>query len=117
MLPKSILVIAGYILFYYLTFFGPPSFALSFLFALAMGYFAAQIGLSIQHDANHGTPIDLYVLMVLDIVHLSSYASLHFLNLLLHSGAYSNVHWLGYLMSTSLDFVGASRFVLCRFLV
>lgn len=79
MLPKSLLVIAGYLLFYYLTFFGPPSFALSFLFALAMGYFAAQIGLSIQHDANHG--------------------------------AYSDVHWLGYLMSTSLDFVGASSFM------
>lgn len=79
MLPKSILVIAGYMLFFYITFFGLQSFALSVLSALAMGYFAAQIGLSIQHDANHG--------------------------------AYSNVNWFGYLMSTSLDFLGASSFM------
>ncbi|KAH9301278.1 hypothetical protein KI387_012861, partial [Taxus chinensis] len=79
MLPKSLLVIAGYMLFYYLSFFGPQSVSLSVLFALAMGYFAAQIAMSIAHDANHG--------------------------------AYSNINWVGYLMSTSLDFLGASSFM------
>lgn len=44
-----------------------------------MGYFAAQICISITHDANHG--------------------------------AYSNVNWLGYLMGSVLDLVGASSFM------
>eukprot|EP00249_Psilotum_nudum_P001063 c13352_g1_i2 orf=239-1666(+) len=79
MFIKSIIVLAGYILCYYLTFFGLPSFWFSLLFAVATGFMAAEVGLSIQHDANHG--------------------------------AYSNIPKLGYLMSVSLDFIGASSFM------
>lgn len=78
MLPKSLLIIVGYMLFYHLTFFRPQCFALSFLFALAMGYFAAQICISITHDANHGAYSNMnwfgYLMgSVLDLVGASSF--------------------------------------------
>ena len=39
-----------------MTFFGFRSVGLSMLFAVGAGLMAAQVGASIQHDANHGTP-------------------------------------------------------------
>jgi fatty acid desaturase len=56
MLIKSFIIIFSYIFFYYMTFFGFRSTGLSMLFAVGAGLMAAQVGASIMHDANHGTP-------------------------------------------------------------
>lgn len=79
MFLKSFIIVAAYLLCYYLTFYWGQRFILSMPFAIATGFLAAQVGLSIQHDANHG--------------------------------AYSDRCWLGYIMSASLDCVGASSFM------
>eukprot|EP00850_Spirogloea_muscicola_P016783 SM000139S00100 [mRNA] locus=s139:106595:117233:+ [translate_table: standard] len=79
MFMKTFLICAGYILCYFATFFYFQNTLLMLSAALGMGVLAAEVGVSIQHDANHG--------------------------------AYSRWTNLGFLMSTSLDLVGASSFM------
>lgn len=55
MLIKSLIIICSYLLFYYMTFYGFKHFGLSLLSAIGAGLMAAEIGVSIQHDANHGS--------------------------------------------------------------
>jgi hypothetical protein len=54
MLLKSLIILGGYFTCYYFAFFWSSSFLLSLAFALGMGFFAAEVGVSIQHDGNHG---------------------------------------------------------------
>lgn len=54
MMIKSLVILVGYFACYYLAFFWSSSFFLSLAFALGMGFFAAEVGVSIQHDGNHG---------------------------------------------------------------
>ena len=54
MLLKSLIILGGYFTCYYLAFFWSSSFFLSLVFAMGMGFFAAEVGVSIQHDGNHG---------------------------------------------------------------
>ncbi|KAG0568065.1 hypothetical protein KC19_7G183900 [Ceratodon purpureus] len=54
MLLKSLIILGGYFACYYLAFFLSSSFLLSLVFAMGMGFFAAEVGVSIQHDGNHG---------------------------------------------------------------
>lgn len=79
MFVKSAVILATYLLSYYFTYYWAGSFVFSMLAAMATGFLIAEVGVSIQHDANHG--------------------------------AYANWKGLGYLMSASLDFVGASSFM------
>eukprot|EP00250_Pteridium_aquilinum_P004280 c14504_g1_i1 orf=313-1734(+) len=79
MFLKSLAILATYLLSYYLTFYWAGSFVISLMAAMATGFLAAEVGICIQHDANHG--------------------------------AYSDWRGLGYLMSASLDIVGASSFM------
>ncbi|KAH7301141.1 hypothetical protein KP509_23G014300 [Ceratopteris richardii] len=79
MFMKSILLLAIYMMSYLFTFYWGGSLVLSIFSTVLMGFMVAEIGICIQHDANHG--------------------------------AYSNCKALGYLMSTSLDLVGASSFM------
>eukprot|EP00850_Spirogloea_muscicola_P007825 SM000040S14837 [mRNA] locus=s40:583348:590425:- [translate_table: standard] len=79
MFIKTFLICAGYIMCYFATFFYFQNTLLMLSVALGMGVLAAEVGVSIQHDANHG--------------------------------AYSRWTNLGFLMSTSLDLVGASSFM------
>lgn len=78
MLIKSLIIIFGYLFSYYMTFFGFQSFGLSIFFAIAAGLMAAEIGLSIQHDANHGSYTKWswlgYIMSVtIDLVGVSSF--------------------------------------------
>lgn len=79
MFLKSFLILATYLLSYYFTFYWSGSFVFSMISAVITGFLAAEVGISIQHDANHG--------------------------------AYSDWQGLGYLMTASLDCVGASSFM------
>ncbi len=54
MILKSLVILVGYFACYYLAFFWSSSFILSLAFAMGMGFFAAEVGVSIQHDGNHG---------------------------------------------------------------
>ncbi|KAH7425715.1 hypothetical protein KP509_11G067500 [Ceratopteris richardii] len=54
MFIKSIFILTIYVLSYYVTFYWGRSFAVSLLAAMLTGFLAAEIGISIQHDANHG---------------------------------------------------------------
>lgn len=56
MLIKSALILAGVALTWYGAYFAfPGCLALSFLCAVGLGFFRAEVGMSIQHDANHGS--------------------------------------------------------------
>ncbi|CAK9190309.1 unnamed protein product [Sphagnum jensenii] len=54
MFMKSIIIILGYVLCYYCCFFSSSSFVASLFWAVGMGFFATEVGVSIQHDGNHG---------------------------------------------------------------
>ena len=54
MYVKTFVILAGLALCHYGSFFFTTSFAVSALFAALHGMFKAEIGVSIQHDANHG---------------------------------------------------------------
>lgn len=54
MFLKSVVILATYLLSYYFTFYWGGSFVLSMIAAMAMGFLAAEVGICIQHDANHG---------------------------------------------------------------
>lgn len=54
MLLKSLVIIGSYFLCYYMAFFWSTSLLLSLGFAIGMGFFAGEVGVSIQHDGNHG---------------------------------------------------------------
>ncbi|KAJ7531400.1 hypothetical protein O6H91_14G042400 [Diphasiastrum complanatum] len=78
MFIKSLLVIAGFVLCYYLTFFRLQSFAWSSISAIGMGFFIAEVGMSIQHDSNHGAysnwPLLGYIMGAsLDVIGASSF--------------------------------------------
>lgn len=60
MFIKSALILAGYVLCYYMSFFGSQRVLLSLLFAVGMGLFAGEIGVSIQHDGNHGKEYNFF---------------------------------------------------------
>lgn len=79
MFLKSFFILAMYMLSYFFTFYWGGSFLVALVAAVATGFLAAEVGICIQHDANHG--------------------------------AYSDWRGLGYLMSASLDLVGASSFM------
>lgn len=51
---KSAIILAGLISTYYLTFFTTLPILYAFLLALLLGFFKGEVGVSIQHDANHG---------------------------------------------------------------
>jgi fatty acid desaturase/cytochrome b involved in lipid metabolism len=55
MILKSLFILGGYFASYYLAFFWSSSVLVSLFFALWMGFFAAEVGVSIQHDGNHGS--------------------------------------------------------------
>lgn len=54
MFIKSFIILAGFFSCYYAAFFACKSLLLSFLFASVMGFLLAEVGMSIQHDCNHG---------------------------------------------------------------
>eukprot|EP00250_Pteridium_aquilinum_P005328 c15439_g1_i1 orf=576-2006(-) len=78
MLIKSFAIIFGFIFSYYMTFYGGQNFGISLFFAVATGLMAAEIGLAIQHDANHGSYTRWHWLgymmsVTLDLVGVSSF--------------------------------------------
>lgn len=75
---KALAILAAYALCYYGAFFGARDFWAALGFALAMGVCAGEVGVSIQHDCNHGAFSEnrwlTYVLGVtLDLVGASSF--------------------------------------------
>jgi fatty acid desaturase len=54
MVIKSFAILFSYAASFYFTFFGSTNMWLKTLAAASMGFFAAEFGMSIQHDANHG---------------------------------------------------------------
>lgn len=54
MVIKSFVILFSYAASFYFTFFGSTNMWLKTLAAASMGFFAAEFGMSIQHDANHG---------------------------------------------------------------
>ena len=54
MFIKTFVILAGIVVCHYGSFFRTSSFAVSVLFAVMHGVCKAEIGVSIQHDANHG---------------------------------------------------------------
>ncbi|MCO5586961.1 hypothetical protein L7F22_040906 [Adiantum nelumboides] len=78
MLIKSFLIIFCFILSYYMTFFGSQKFGPSVFFAIVAGLMAAEIGMSIQHDANHGSytkwrRLGYLMSITIDLVGVSSF--------------------------------------------
>lgn len=57
MIIKSFLLLAGFVASFYATFFGFTTLGLNLVAAVLMGSFAAQFGMSIMHDANHGESV------------------------------------------------------------
>eukprot|EP00793_Prasinoderma_coloniale_P000441 PRCOL_00005426-RA len=56
MLIKSFVILAGVAASYYGTYWAMPGrFAASLACAVLLGFFRAEVGMSIQHDANHGS--------------------------------------------------------------
>jgi hypothetical protein len=75
---KSAIVLFGLLATYFLTFFCTLSFRYSLALSLLLGFWKGQVGMSIQHDANHGafsTRKSVGVLMgiTLDAVGASSF--------------------------------------------
>lgn len=64
MLLKTLGILFAYALCYYFAFFWSSSFLSSLVFAMGMGLFAAEVGISIQHDGNHGMAPDVFVDLV-----------------------------------------------------
>ena len=54
MYTKTCIILLGVIICYYCSFFLPAQLPVAFIFAVAHGVWKAEIGVSIQHDANHG---------------------------------------------------------------
>ncbi|KAH7314745.1 hypothetical protein KP509_21G018700 [Ceratopteris richardii] len=78
MVIKSFLIIFCFIFSYYMTFFGSQQFRHSVFFAIVSGLMCAEIGMSIQHDANHGSytqwPFFGYIMSAtIDLVGVSSF--------------------------------------------
>ncbi|XP_002988231.2 acyl-lipid (8-3)-desaturase [Selaginella moellendorffii] len=78
MFLKSALIFVGLTFCYYTTFYRQQHFLFSLFSAAGMGFFIAEIGLSIMHDANHGAysryPLLGYIMGAsLDIVGASSF--------------------------------------------
>ena len=78
MYVKSVCILAGVIIFHYCSFFLCASFPVALIFAVAHGICKAEIGVSIQHDANHGAfgksrPFMHAMQLTLDIVGASSF--------------------------------------------
>lgn len=54
MVIKTVVILTSYAASFYFMLFGTASIQWRLLASLSMGFFAAQFGMSIQHDANHG---------------------------------------------------------------
>jgi fatty acid desaturase len=78
MVIKSFVILFSYAASFYFTFFGSTNMWLKTLAAASMGFFAAEFGMSIQHDANHGAYTDwlglgYFMSLTLDCIGLSSF--------------------------------------------
>eukprot|EP00210_Caulerpa_lentillifera_P002906 g2774.t1 len=78
MYVKTVLILVAYLLSFYAMHFYFEQFWSSCFCAFLMGFFAAEIGVSVQHDANHGSyhknpKINKYVGLTLDFAGASSF--------------------------------------------
>ena len=75
---KTISIMITLSMSYYFAFFGTLKFWIAFLCAASLGFSRAQVGLNIQHDANHGAfhknwRVNYYVGLSLDFMGVSSF--------------------------------------------
>ena len=78
MYVKTGVILASVAAFAYLAFYGVGSYAVALMCAAAMGFAIAEVGVSVQHDANHGAycknPLLCYLVgTTLDAVGASSF--------------------------------------------
>ncbi|KAJ7569291.1 hypothetical protein O6H91_01G070600 [Diphasiastrum complanatum] len=78
MFMKSTLLLASYLLLYYLTFYQSHNHIVSTMYAVAFGFVMAEIAMSITHDANHGSysswpTLGFLMGMGLDLIGASSF--------------------------------------------
>lgn len=77
---QAVVILASIAVLYHLAFYYIKSFPLALLAAMALGFMQTEVGVSIQHDANHGafSPwplLNRFAGATLDIMGASSYMS------------------------------------------